>query len=236
MFTLVTGFLASMAHVVTGPDHLAAVTPLAIDSRKKSWKIGLGWGIGHTCGMLLIGLLFIGFKEMIPVEFISRKSDFIIGLLLIGIGCWAIARIFIHHSHGHLSHPHVHTRPFTYAHIHAHTHQSTEQPEHNHEHDRKIRQNTVTAFLVGIIHGFAGVSHLVAMLPSLALPALSDTVQYLGAFACGTIITMVSFSVIVGIVVVKSAKDDHPVIIRWFTYCGGILAIGIGFLWLIHPL
>ena len=27
MLTLLTGFIASVAHVVTGPDHLAAVTP-----------------------------------------------------------------------------------------------------------------------------------------------------------------------------------------------------------------
>ena len=67
MLTLLTGFIASVAHVVTGPDHLAAVTPLAIDSRKKSWTIGLSWGIGHTVGMILIGLLFILFKEFLPV-------------------------------------------------------------------------------------------------------------------------------------------------------------------------
>ncbi|MBK6962966.1 MAG: hypothetical protein IPH20_03270 [Bacteroidales bacterium] len=63
MLTFLTGFIASIAHVVTGPDHLAAVTPLAIDSRKKSWIIGFSWGLGHTTGMLLIGLLFVLFKK-----------------------------------------------------------------------------------------------------------------------------------------------------------------------------
>ena len=88
MLTFLTGFIASMAHVVTGPDHLAAVTPLAIDSRKHSWKIGLAWGTGHTIGMLLIGALFILFKEILPVEAISKHSDTFIGFLLIGIGSW----------------------------------------------------------------------------------------------------------------------------------------------------
>jgi len=63
MLTILTGFIASVAHVVTGPDHLAAVTPLAIDSRKKSWIVGLSWGLGHTLGMLLIGLLFVLFNS-----------------------------------------------------------------------------------------------------------------------------------------------------------------------------
>jgi len=82
MLIFITGFIASMAHVVTGPDHLAAVTPLAIDSRKKSWIIGFSWGLGHTIGMLLIGGLFILFKEFLPVEAISKHSETVIGFLL----------------------------------------------------------------------------------------------------------------------------------------------------------
>ena len=86
MLIFLTGFVASVAHVVTGPDHLAAVTPLAIDSRKKSWMIGFSWGLGHTIGMLLIGFLFILFKQYLPIEAISKHSDTVIGVLLIGIG------------------------------------------------------------------------------------------------------------------------------------------------------
>ena len=86
MLTFLTGFIASVAHVATGPDHLAAVTPLAIDSRKKSWMIGFSWGFGHTVGMLLIGALFLVFKEFLPIEAISKHSDTAIGFLLIGIG------------------------------------------------------------------------------------------------------------------------------------------------------
>ncbi|HPI87444.1 MAG TPA: hypothetical protein PLR01_13805, partial [Bacteroidales bacterium] len=71
MIQLLTGFLAAAVHVVTGPDHLAAVTPLAIENRKKAWNIGLMWGIGHVAGMLLIGLLYLAFKSMINVEKIS---------------------------------------------------------------------------------------------------------------------------------------------------------------------
>jgi len=82
------------------------VTPLAIDSRKKSWLIGFVWGVGHTIGMLLIGLLFILFKAVLPVEAISKHSDTMIGVLLIAIGCWAIVRIYIRHYHG--NKPHIH--------------------------------------------------------------------------------------------------------------------------------
>ena len=56
---ILSGLIMSMIHVISGPDHLAAVTPLTIDSKKKSWSIGFSWGIGHTIGMLLIGVIFI---------------------------------------------------------------------------------------------------------------------------------------------------------------------------------
>ena len=71
-FPLLAGIAASILHVVSGPDHLAAVTPLAIETRRKVWKIGLFWGFGHLTGMLLIGLLFLLFRQYIPIEKISE--------------------------------------------------------------------------------------------------------------------------------------------------------------------
>jgi len=41
---ILAGLIMSMIHVISGPDHLAAVTPLSIDSKKKSWSIGFSWG------------------------------------------------------------------------------------------------------------------------------------------------------------------------------------------------
>lgn len=206
MLTILTGFIASVAHVVTGPDHLAAVTPLAIDSRKKSWMIGLSWGIGHTVGMLLIGLLFILFKQFLPLEAISKHSETVIGLLLIGIGCWAILRTYLRHSHGNRPHSHFHTFPFLYAHIHRHSHGGRgdhllEHPDgHEHEHTGMVRQNAFTSFFIGVVHGFAGFSHLFALLPSLALPTLMASILYISAFAAGTISTMILFASILGLV------------------------------------
>ena len=234
MLTLLTGFIASVAHVVTGPDHLAAVTPLAIDSRRKSWMIGFSWGLGHTVGMLLIGLLFIVFKEILPVNAISRHSDTVIGLLLIGIGSWAIFRTYRRHAHGNRPHTHFHTRPFLYAHIHRHAHDDS--PEHEHTHAETVRQNAFTALFIGIIHGFAGFSHLFALLPSLALPTLWDSVIYLAAFAAGTIVTMIFFAFFLGFVAFQSVVKDKKSFLKGFTLAGGFLAITVGILWLIHPI
>jgi len=283
MLTFLTGFIASVAHVATGPDHLAAVTPLAIDSRKKSWLIGFSWGLGHTIGMLILGFLFVLFREFLPVAAISRHSDSVVGFLLIAIGIWALVRLYRRHSHGYLPHAHFHTTPFLYAHIHKHTHldahsagvdhlhphshdhkhPSHDQFEdgthyhpdgrifykgavihnrrpldanHGHKHTGKVRQNAFSAFLIGVIHGFAGFSHLFALLPSLALPTLMASVLYVVAFAFGTILTMILFALILGYIAHRSVVRDKQVFLKWFSLSGAILAIAIGVLWIIHPL
>lgn len=241
MLTFLTGFIASVAHVVTGPDHLAAVTPLAIDSRKKSWIIGFAWGLGHTIGMLLIGLLFILFKEFLPIESISKHSDTVIGFLLIGIGSWALLRTYRQHSHGYKPHAHFHNNPFLYTHIHKHSHEilpvadSVHYHNHGHFHNGEVKQNAFKAFFIGIIHGFAGFSHLFALLPSLALPTVWASVVYIISFALGTILTMVVFAYILGLVAFQSVVKDKKKFLKWFTLSGALLAISIGILWIFHP-
>jgi len=248
MLTFLTGFIASIAHVVTGPDHLAAVTPLAIDCRKKSWVIGCSWGLGHTIGMLLLGLLFILFKELLPFEKISKHSDTVIGFLLIAIGCWAIVRIYIRHHHGNKPHIHFHTKPSFYPHIHRHTHEihaekthhgseftDTIQPDHGHVHTGNVKQNASAAFSIGIIHGFAGFSHLFALLPSLAIPTFGGSVTYIVAFAFGTVLTMMLFAFILGLVAFESVMNNKLTFLKWFSYVCAVLAIAIGILWIFYP-
>ena len=85
-FPFIAGILGAVLHVVSGPDHLVAVAPFAIEEKKKSWKIGMFWGLGHLAGMLLIGLLVMIFKEIIPFEEISEHSERSVGIILIFLG------------------------------------------------------------------------------------------------------------------------------------------------------
>ena len=92
------------------------------------------------------------------------------------------------------------------------------------------------AILCGTVHGFAGFSHLFALLPSLALPTLLASVIYIVAFATGTILTMISFAFILGIVAHRSELKDNQLFLKWFSLTGAILAIAIGILWIFHPI
>lgn len=232
MLIFLSGFFASVAHVVTGPDHMAAVTPLAIDSRKRSWQVGLAWGIGHTAGMLLLGLLFLFLKELLPVEAISKHSDKIIGVMLILVGIWAIARLYFHHSHGNIPHTHFHTHPFLYAHIHSHSHDHTETHDHEHIPQASAGKIVLTALLIGTIHGLAGFSHLLALLPSLAMPSIMASVTYIIAFASGTILTMVGFAILLGFVAHRTFVAKREMLFKMLTLTGGLAAIIIGIFWI----
>jgi hypothetical protein len=105
MFPLLAGLAAGLLHVFSGPDHLAAVAPLAADSDRGQWRTGLQWGIGHTIGVLLIASLLLLLREQLPLDAISAYSERIVGVALILVGGWGIWRAsrtgFKVHAHTH---------------------------------------------------------------------------------------------------------------------------------------
>lgn len=237
MLYFATGITAAIAHVLSGPDHLAAVTPLAIESKNRSWGIGLAWGIGHTLGILLIGLLLVLFKGLIPVEAISEYSEQLVGIMLIMIGVWAIFKVrFKSLSKKHV-HPHFHkNEEGDFVHVHGHDHASghlhSNVAAHKHKHAKRYRQNVTTALGVGIFHGLAGVSHLLAILPTLALPGKFDAVMYLSGFGLGTITAMVLFSLFLGMIAVKTSTAGSERAFSMLRFAGGSIAILVGVWWI----
>jgi ABC-type nickel/cobalt efflux system permease component RcnA len=163
-YPIFTGLIASMIHVISGPDYLAAVTPFAITSKKKAWKVGLFWGIGHILGMLSIGVLFLLFKEYIALELISEKSEFLVGLILVLLGIWVFYKLYkgeVKHSHIHVHHE---TNPI--IHEHDHLHDGVENSGHGHKHP-ELKQSLISSLSIGFIHGLAGIAHFILLLPVL---------------------------------------------------------------------
>jgi hypothetical protein len=106
MFAFLAGLAAGLLHVFSGPDHLAAVAPLAADGRRSQWRTGLEWGIGHTTGVVLIALLLLLIRQRLPLDAISGYSERIVGVLLMLVGGWGLWRA---RSPGIASHAHAHT-------------------------------------------------------------------------------------------------------------------------------
>src|SRR5688500_1414053 len=105
MFAFFAGLAAGLLHVFSGPDHLAAVAPLAADTDRRQWRTGLQWGIGHTAGVLLIASLLLLIREQLPLEVISAYSERLVGIALILVGGWGVWKAsragFRTHGHTH---------------------------------------------------------------------------------------------------------------------------------------
>jgi len=236
LFPWLTGLTAAIVHVLSGPDHLAAVTPIVFDTRKKHWQIGFSWGTGHIIGMLLIGIVFYWFKEYIPVEKISAYGEKLVGVILIGIGLWAFYRI--NHDKKHHVHPHKHEEDNQeYIHIHGHEHMGEEHPAgHAHTHQKTAKQNNTMALLVGVIHGFAGISHFLLMLPVLGYETKSESIQYIVGFGAGIITAMVIYTIIIGKLNRMERFSKSKKLLSNLRFYGGMAAIVVGVYWLVSNL
>ncbi|MCK5447261.1 MAG: nickel transporter, partial [Gemmatimonadetes bacterium] len=98
---IIAGLSAGAIHVLAGPDHLAAVAPLAADREERPWTAGLLWGLGHAGGVLVVGLAALLLREVLPVERLSGWSERLVGLVLIAIGVWAIRQATRQRVHVH---------------------------------------------------------------------------------------------------------------------------------------
>jgi hypothetical protein len=219
MLILVTGALAGVFHVLSGPDHLAAVAPLAVDGRRGGWVAGWTWGVGHASGVVVVALLGILLRESLPpIELLSAWSERLVGAALVGIGLWALTRCLrvgrAWHEHGRKLHDHVHVQagPLWIRRL-GHAHAS---------------------FVMGVLHGVAGSSHFFGVLPALALPTTSAAVLYIGAFGVGTVAAMTLFAAVVGATVGRGVHG--PLAYRTMMTAAALLAMIVGGVWLTAPL
>jgi ABC-type nickel/cobalt efflux system permease component RcnA len=221
MMTALTGFFLGALHVWSGPDHLAAIAPLAARQIRQTWVPGVRWGLGHSSGVALVGLMALLLRDTLPMEAISSWGESMVGVLLIGIGVWGFrkaAKINVHtHSHKHDGSEHQH------VHVHA-AKPSHEQPEAHARH-------THAALGVGILHGLAGSSHLLGVLPMLVQPTKLHMGIYLGSFALGTIVSMGIFSSLVGLMAARCSISSGLAYRRLMGACASA-AMLVGFVWI----
>jgi len=223
MISVLTGLVAGAIHVVSGPDHLAAVAPFAVESQRKPWVIGLRWGVGHAGGVLFIGLLFLLLRDWLPLEAISSGGERLVGITLVAIGLWGLRRALrdrVHtHEHEHAGQRHVHI----HAHAGAAAHTHGPNPEHRHTH---------AAFAVGTLHGVAGSSHFLGVIPALAFPTMTEAVWYLAAYGLGTVAAMAGFASLVGRSA-RSLASGSSLAYRQMLGCCSLAALVLGGWWLL---
>ncbi|MCB9797217.1 MAG: sulfite exporter TauE/SafE family protein [Alphaproteobacteria bacterium] len=216
---LISGLTTGVIHVFSGPDHLAAVAPLAVEKRHAGGRIGLTWGFGHSTGVVAVALVALLVRELLPVESLSNWSERLVGVVLIAVGFWAVrkaSKIEVHaHAHAHDGGEHVH--------IHAHVDEKA--------HEYHVGEHVHAAMAIGVLHGFAGSAHFLGVLPALALPSRVAAVSYVLAFAVGTVFAMGTFGAMIAAVVTRTTIPGSR-FYQGVLATMGVFSVAVGVYWL----
>ena len=214
LISLLTGVAAGAVHVVGGADHLVAMAPFSLNKPMASLRSSLAWGVGHSAGVVVLALVAIGIKDLAHVEAMSSWAEFLVGVALLVVGALAVRTAFGLELH---SHEHRHGEVSgTHQHLHLHVRGQSSHRRHIH-----------AASGLGLLHGLAGASHLLAVIPALALPPHA-AIGYLIAYLCGSIGAMVAVVGVVSFLTQRSGARLLPLLVGGT----GALSIATGAIWL----
>lgn len=214
LISVLTGVAAGAVHVVGGADHLVAMAPFSLNKPMASLRSSLAWGVGHSAGVVVLALVAIGIKDLAHVEAMSSWAEFLVGVALLVVGALAVRTAFGLELH---SHEHRHGEVSgTHQHLHLHVRGQSSHRRHIH-----------AASGLGLLHGLAGASHLLAVIPALALPPHA-AIGYLIAYLCGSIGAMVAVVGVVSFLTQRSGARLLPLLVGGT----GALSIVTGAIWL----
>ena len=210
---ILTGILAGLIHVFSGADHLIAMAPSAINSPKIALKNSFSWGLGHSSGVVLLTVLAIFIKDITPLKNFSNIAELLVGISLLFVGVYAIKNSFQLSIH---THSHKHENGI--AHRHYHFHMNEQKNNYNHSH-------ALTG--IGLLHGIAGGSHFLAILPALAL-SLTNACAYLISYLIGSLISMNLFTCLISFTTLNLGQKFMK---RLIAFAGG-LSFSMGLFWI----
>ena len=213
LISIITGLAAGAIHVVGGVDHLVVMTPIGLRHPRIALRNGLAWGLGHSAGVLSLSMIAIWIKDLVHIERLSSVAEFSVGIALLFVGGFAIKT-----SLGLSIHTHSHDHVDGNAHDHIHLHFRGKKKHSRHQH---------AATSLGLLHGLAGASHLLAVIPALALPPLG-AVAYMAAYLCGSIATMGAFLLAISLATMRAGRRALPLIVG---FAGG-LSVLTGVFWI----
>jgi len=210
---ILTGIIAGFVHVVSGADHLIAMAPAAINNPQKALKNSFSWGLGHSSGVLLLAFLAIFIKDITPLNIFSSIAEFLVGISLLIVGVFAIKNSFQLSIH---THSHKHENGIAHRHYHFHMKEQKNNNKHSH---------ALTG--IGLIHGIAGGSHFLAILPALAL-SLTNACAYLISYLIGSLISMNLFTCLISFTTLNISQKFMK---RLIAFAGG-LSFSMGLFWI----
>ena len=207
---LFAGLAVGLIHVISGPDHLCAIAPIASIERQRVWAIGLRWGLGHSLGVVLIALIAALVAHLALIDPLSNTSEQLVGVMLLAIGGWGFWR---------LSRASVAEATHDHGNGQSHTHQTSDS-------------RRFAPYAIGLLHGCAGGSHLVGILLALAFPTLAGVLTYLAGFVAGSVLAMCAFAAGIGWLGAVGGVSQR--FQRGLVAVSSLASIGVGAWWLTY--
>jgi ABC-type nickel/cobalt efflux system permease component RcnA len=188
LVALAVALLLGLRHA-TDPDHLTAVSTLVMtEKRARAALLGLAWGVGHGCTLVLVGLPVVLVGRQLP-DGVQRALELAVGLIIVGLA----VRLLVRWRRGYF-HVHVHDHDGV-RHAHPHMHEGRHTSEHSHVHG--LGRSPLASFGIGLVHG-AGGSAGVGILIVAAMPGAAERVAALVVLAIGTAAAMAGVSAAFG--------------------------------------
>lgn len=232
-----TAFLLGLAHAIE-IDHMIAVTAF-VSTRPRlraAAGFGLRWGLGHSLAVFVVGGILVATGLRWP-EGYDRLGETLVGVLLVAVGVWAMRRarkLHLHppEEHGDHAHLHAHAHPHEpHAHDH-HGHEAHAHPPtgHHHHHEGHGAHRGMT--LVGMMHGLAGTSAVVALVPVTLMDRKLVGLGYLGAFGLGTVLAMMAYAMVAAVAFQRASAAS----LGWGRALGrfvgvGSIVVGVWWVW-----
>ena len=249
VLALATALMLGFLHALE-VDHMIAVTSFVTTrpALRTAAGFGLRWGIGHSLAVLLAGGILILTGLRWPARY-DTWGEAAVGLMLIGLGAWAIRssrKLHLHlpaehgdhlhlHAHGGIQshdhhHEHSHDHPHHDHHDHPHPHSHPNQDGHDHGHGHHDNGHGIT--LVGMLHGLSGTSAVVALVPVTLMPSAGLGLGYLVAFGVGVTAGMTLYATMAA-GAMKAATERSLVWGRRMAVAVGVAGIGVGGWWVV---
>ena len=212
-------------------DHMVAVTAFVSHrpALQSAARFGARWGLGHSVAVLGAGavLLATGLHWSPGIGTILEGA---VGVALVGVGAWSLRaarNLHLHPpaEHGNHAHLHLHKRAPP-EHHHAHPNPRSETLPHSHSHAGQ----GITA--LGFLHGLAGTSAVVVLVPVTLLRPAGLGLAYLLAFGVGVTAGMALFALVAAAAMRQAAERS----VRWgkrVTGAAGVASIAVGGWWLV---
>jgi ABC-type nickel/cobalt efflux system permease component RcnA len=234
------GMLLGMRHALE-PDHLAALSTLAVESsgtRRGAW-LGAFWGFGHAASLLSVGLLLALLEARLP-DRLADGFELMVMAILVGLGARALSRGLRGRTGDERLHAHAHTHDpgprLVHAGALAHAHDHDPGPlVHAHAHAHPAAALTPAALrnfrrsaLLGVAHGLAGSGVLVALVMT-TLPSTPARLGYIALFGLGSTAGMALLSAIAGWPLQRLSRS--PRLVGLLATATGTLSIALGLTW-----